>query len=93
MDTFQSHGIDWELLTTHLIITTDQGSNLIRALRPYSRLDDPCHLLNLLSKRLESPYKQDYLPHRFELDADTRATLKTIENILANDMTIIKAVK
>uniref|UniRef100_A0A914QNI7 HAT C-terminal dimerisation domain-containing protein n=1 Tax=Panagrolaimus davidi TaxID=227884 RepID=A0A914QNI7_9BILA len=88
-----NNGIDRNMVKKKIIITTDRGSNMINAFgEPYIRLDDTCHQLSIMSKRLYDPYKENYLPANFEIAQDIRDILSQVAETLKFCTTIITAV-
>uniref|UniRef100_A0AC35EZB8 Transposable element Hobo transposase n=1 Tax=Panagrolaimus sp. PS1159 TaxID=55785 RepID=A0AC35EZB8_9BILA len=86
------HGIDVYLLRRNAIITTDRGSNLIAALNDFNRVDDLCHQLNILSKRIITPYKAAYITDQIQLTDAVKESLTTVDKCLKAMTKIIKAI-
>jgi ABC-type uncharacterized transport system ATPase subunit len=89
----EHHDINVDICRRNVIITTDRGSNLIAALHDFKRVDDLCHQLNILSKRIISPYKARYIADQFQLSQEVKDSLTKIDKCLKALTKIIKAIQ
>jgi hypothetical protein len=86
------HGITPEMVKRQIVICTDRGSNMLAAFVDFERIDDVCHQLSILSKRIPDPYKNNWLPQDFRLTREVDIALQGVSKLLKDVTKIIKGI-
>uniref|UniRef100_A0A914XWD8 Uncharacterized protein n=1 Tax=Panagrolaimus superbus TaxID=310955 RepID=A0A914XWD8_9BILA len=93
LEIMEKHGLSEETVKHQIVVCTDRGSNMIGAFLEYNRIDDVCHQMSILSKRVPDPYKNNWLPARFRLSQEARTALEGVSKLLKDCTKLIKAIK
>uniref|UniRef100_A0A914PIC3 Uncharacterized protein n=1 Tax=Panagrolaimus davidi TaxID=227884 RepID=A0A914PIC3_9BILA len=86
------HGISEDTVRKQITLCTDRGSNMLSAFAEFTRIDDVCHQMSILSKRIVDPYKNNWLPEQFRLDDDVKESLKGLTKLLKDSTKVIKGI-